>query len=131
MMLSEVPNCAKTHTSPLDPKPFPTNKSQIKLLEDMGSRAKHASIHSSASPGELESSLLLMLQRARIINLDESSFRQNDFSNFSGEIKLRLHLTFVLIYSIVHHNSYEGVDGKKVFFVAANKSFEIKENGGD
>ncbi|KAG5620359.1 hypothetical protein H5410_005577 [Solanum commersonii] len=43
-----------------------------KLLEDMGSRAKHASIHSSASPGELESFLLLMLQRARIINLDET-----------------------------------------------------------
>ncbi|KAK6796303.1 hypothetical protein RDI58_004004 [Solanum bulbocastanum] len=46
-------------------------KKKKKLLEDMCSRAKHASIHSSASPGELESSLLLMLQRARIINLDE------------------------------------------------------------
>ncbi|XP_004231492.2 uncharacterized protein [Solanum lycopersicum] len=46
-------------------------KKKKKLLEDMGSHAKHTSIHSSASPGEVESSLLLMLERARIINLDE------------------------------------------------------------
>ncbi|CAN4105461.1 unnamed protein product [Withania somnifera] len=46
-------------------------KKKKKLLEDMGSHAKHVSIQSSASPGELESSLLSMLQRARIINLDE------------------------------------------------------------
>ncbi|XP_055805846.1 uncharacterized protein LOC129874569 isoform X1 [Solanum dulcamara] len=54
---------------------FPENdkffKKKKKLLEDMGSHANHVSIHSSASPGELESSLLLILQRARIINLDE------------------------------------------------------------
>ncbi|XP_059289906.1 uncharacterized protein LOC132043430 isoform X1 [Lycium ferocissimum] len=46
-------------------------KKKKKLLEDMGCYAKHVSIQSSASPGELKSSLLLMLQRARIINLDE------------------------------------------------------------
>ncbi|XP_016514628.1 ribulose-1,5 bisphosphate carboxylase/oxygenase large subunit N-methyltransferase, chloroplastic-like isoform X1 [Nicotiana tabacum] len=80
LLKQKLPHDARTHDARTDGDislilELPENdkffKKKKKLLEEMGSHAKPVYIQSSASPVELKSSLNLMHQSSRIINLDE------------------------------------------------------------